>query len=1844
MKKLSYLLSLLIVFLFAGSVFGQEHVEASFSTNDTLGCIPFSVAFTNESVDALSYFWDFGDGNTSTLNSPVNTYLNSGSYTVKLVATCHTGEVDSIEFYNYIVVLDTPSVSFSYSSDTLCPSMDSIQFTNNTTAATSYLWDFDDGNISSLQNPQHIYQQQGSYTVSLIAYNVMGCDKSTTGDSPIIVYPKPTGTITSSLNHVCDTNNVVSFSTDAVAVDIYWDFDDGMYGSGQAPNHLFTNDGSYNVSALLVDENDCENTINHSQNITVTQALSPEITVSDSAGCPPLSVDFENLTPNVQTAIWTVEGNSLSGNNPSYTFTTSGIKNIQLSILDSNNCTTDVVFSDILSVNNVPSSSFLISDSIGCTPLYTSLINQGNSSFTYNWAFSDGQQFSDYSPSVLFNDAQFIDLAVTISDPMGCDAVEVFDNLIDVQSAAADISMNDYTGCLPLDVSFFDNSTNVTSWIWNFGDGTTSSEMNPIHLYDSAGVFSVQLTTYNSIGCVDTIQLVDAITVYAPQYNYNSPDTIESCNSVVSYFDGTSVGQISWLWDFGDGTTSTNSEEVHTYSFAGNYEVSLTTYDANGCQFTISDYANYNIAFGDIGFEYGMSCQANLFSFIDTSSFGTEWLWDFGDGTVDTAQSPIHEYDDFGIYLVQYTVIEGGCSQTINTMVSSAFCLDNETSAELIGEPMEVDNDTLIVNLETGSDSVNLYCVPYTINLSPPFDSLVSILWDFGDGETSTSLEVSHTYMIGGVFDLIMTIETIDSIYVYNSPEFLWLSSPVHDYSIDQSNICGAGANAKFFVDSLSGASYLWSFGDGTQSTVDIPVHYYEYSGNYLSSLEVITGSGCSSIIVKPLVVNTPNPLFTYPSIVCLNEESDFTSNVNNYANYIWDFGDGITETGDDVSHIYSAAGIYWVTLSVVDSVGCADTIDLPNPIEVNDPVADFAISDSVGCDNLDVSFTNLSQYSDSWLWIFGNGNTSADFEPDNLFDSLGVFDVTLVAFLGSCSDTLEMPIAVTVHESVIPAFNYVQQNSCYPVTLEFQNLTQSNVSLSWDFGDGNSDTISNPIHTFYLENATDITLSIVDSNQCQSSVTHVGEASYQSSFEINSLAGCVPVYASFSNLSDSAVSWLWNFGNGDTSVLTNPTYVFSDTGSYQVSLISTSTEGCTDTVLGSELITVDYLAVDFAVLDSASCAPMATSFMDLTGNALSWQWSFGDSSFSALQNPSHIYMEPGSYSVVLVAGRGSSCFDTIVKPDFLQVLGPQVSYTMSDTIGCDSLGVQFINQSIDYTQAEWFFGDGSYSLDSNSFHSYTDTGSFTGSLVVYDDNGCSDYIALHTINIHASPIPIATPSITYGCVPLTVDFDNQSLNSDSSNWDFDYGFNSSIESPSYTYNIVGTYYVALYTENKLGCSASLDSIRIDVNPSPDVDFETDINNHCFPTTLQFTNLTPDTSNISFLWNFYNGTVSQEVSPNVTFSNAGSYDILLIANNQYNCTSSLIKPSYINLNDTLPPSPNIVFTVSVEETGAVIVKWDKSTENDFHSYNVYRSNPLDSTFNIVDSLIARDNSTMLSSDVETQDYFYGFIVQPIDQCGNRTPIAELIEYRTILLSAESVGENTVQLNWTLYKGSEPEWYSIFREYNGIIEQIAQLSSTSSSYIDTSFKCNDQYSYVVIAEGLDRSIYFSQSNIVDVDVINELMLSQSIKIVRSTVVENEFVLTEWAQPTIYPETVTGYVLLRSTSADSDFETIQQLPAYITQYSDYDTEVMEQSYYYQVEIENVCSQKLSSNISSSILLNQQSDGNKVILSWSTYKGWSEGVEKYIIEKQINDNEWEVIQEVPGTQQQATDIIHE
>ena len=154
--------------------FGQ--VKAAFTlTNmkDTVGCVPLSVKFSNNSTNGVSYNWDFGDGNKSNLESPSNVYLKPGYFSVKLVATGSNGAKDSVVYKSFIHVVDSPVTNFYALNTIVCPGFQ-ISFKNTSVSANNYIWDFGDGGISTLANPSHAYKDSGYHTVRLIAKNIYG--------------------------------------------------------------------------------------------------------------------------------------------------------------------------------------------------------------------------------------------------------------------------------------------------------------------------------------------------------------------------------------------------------------------------------------------------------------------------------------------------------------------------------------------------------------------------------------------------------------------------------------------------------------------------------------------------------------------------------------------------------------------------------------------------------------------------------------------------------------------------------------------------------------------------------------------------------------------------------------------------------------------------------------------------------------------------------------------------------------------------------------------------------------------------------------------------------------------------------------------------------------------------------------------------------------------------------------------------------------------------------------------------------------------------------------------------------------------------------------------------------------------------------------------------------------------------------------------------------------------------------------------------------------------------------------------------------------------------------------
>ena len=238
-----------LILLLTTTMLRAQVPVASFTTSQDSGCAPLLINFTNTSSGAISYQWSLGNGNNSSLQHPSSSYINAGNYTVVLIATSATG--GKYTTTGVITILGDPIANFTASPLSVCSS-ESITFTNTSTGASSYIWDFGDGSSSNATNTTHQYNTPGTYNIKLIAINIYGCEDIEIKSNYITVNPSPFAQISANQYSSCDVNTIFQFTGTANNISNWnWDFGDGNTSSVQNPSHQYAGTGSYPIRLIV---------------------------------------------------------------------------------------------------------------------------------------------------------------------------------------------------------------------------------------------------------------------------------------------------------------------------------------------------------------------------------------------------------------------------------------------------------------------------------------------------------------------------------------------------------------------------------------------------------------------------------------------------------------------------------------------------------------------------------------------------------------------------------------------------------------------------------------------------------------------------------------------------------------------------------------------------------------------------------------------------------------------------------------------------------------------------------------------------------------------------------------------------------------------------------------------------------------------------------------------------------------------------------------------------------------------------------------------------------------------------------------------------------------------------------------------------------------------------------------------------------------------------------------------------------------------------------------------------------------------------------------------------------
>lgn len=415
--------------------------------------------------------------------------------------------------------------------------------------------------------------------------------------------------------------------------------------------------------------------------------------------------------------------------------------------------------------------------------------------------------------------------------------------------------------------------------------------------------------------------------------------------------------------------------------------------------------------------------------------------------------------------------------------------------------------------------------------------------------------------------------------------------------------------------------------------------------------------------------------------------------------------------------------------------------------VPVSIPQANFNFNNV--CLNTLASFTDASTTGPvgnitQWAWTFGDGvGTSAQQNPSYTYNSANTYTVSLtVTSVSGCTDNTTAQITV----SAPPTADFTAQNVCVGFPSPFTDASSNDVTQwNWDFGDGNTSTDQNPTHSYASAGNYDVTLTVATAANCSDTIQKQVSVNQSPTADFNFNNVCLNNMATFTDASSSAVgsitSWQWDFGDGNTSSLQNPSNNYADPGNYDVTL-TVSANNCSN--IATQTISIYDLPVALATADSV-CEGNATAFTDAStiasGSIANWSWDFGDGNTSNNSNPSHNYVSGGNYNTTLTVTSDNGCTNSLSFP-VVVFHNPVADFNTTNI--CLGLPAEFNDASTVTNDIindwQWSFGDDNTADIQNPSNTYIATGNYTVQLTVTSSNGCNNAVQ-RNISVYENPL-----------------------------------------------------------------------------------------------------------------------------------------------------------------------------------------------------------------------------------------------------------------------------------------------------------------------------------------------------------------------------------------------------------------------------------------------------------------------------------------------------------------------
>ncbi|MEL6627657.1 MAG: PKD domain-containing protein [Bacteroidota bacterium] len=1064
--------------------------------------------------------------------------------------------------------------------------------------------------------------------------------------------------------------------------------------------------------------------------------------------CAPNSLvaTFEDLSTNTgpnPTYQWITPVGNSTLSMPTFVFSDPGCYDITLIIGNSfgNDTITKTCF---IEVYPQPEPAFTASDTVGCVPLdvtFTdaSIANSPGGNTDWLWILSNTFQSTQQNPSFTFTDVgDTISVFLEVTNSFGCIATEFFPNVVTpLEAPIADFVADTNAACeAPFQVNFSNLSvengasnfgTIIYTWIFPggviAGGGSTFTGPTPPPVtYGADGQYDVTLILTGLQGCADTIVRPSYIGIGGVDADFNADQTTVCLGEEIIFTSTSSGGVTLTEWDFGEtpGIDATGGIVTHTYSAPGTYDVTVFANNSEcGDTLTRTAYITVlDVPVASFTQDRDIDCQpGNPFTFTDQSTGATSWSWDFGDNNTSNQQNPTHTYTGFGTFIVTLTATNSvGCTSTTTSTIEIA--------------PPQIN---FSITPSEGCAPLDVAFADLTVS---PVDSIISWEWNFGTGTavppTATIQNPTTQYTVPGSYDVTLIVITANGCTdtLRRSGAVRVGTPPISTFTFDPDTIC-VNDVVTFQADSVnSDWEYLWDFQyvDPGAHVLDLPnpTPTYPDTGLYSVSL-VVSNNGCqdTTTIDDAVFVSPPEAGFeidqtlicSLPATITFTDTSvgpadiyDWSVNGNVFASFGGQQAPGPFQI--------DTPGVYLFQQRIENSLtGCRDSAIVV--VAAGNPQASFTYAPTRGCYPLEVTVNNTSQNFTSGLFSFINeqgGQSNFSFSDNIIIQDTGLYDIRLVVSdQFGCRDTSFVPDGLEV---VGPFAQYeaVRNPACPGETITFTETSTTYettiVNWSWDFGDGGasgSGQVDSNVYTAPgLYNAV---LTVTDDEGCTDDITlPISITSPTADFVVADTSTCAGNPIPFNNNSNGiGNSYLWLFGDGDTSTATAPLHPYfpddSLTGTfYDVTLIATDINGCSDTVTRDDYIFIEPFDAFFFSNDTLGvCPPHPVQLFDQSvGNIVLWDWNFDFGNpqspiIAGVDSPSvgFVYQAPGLYSVFMVATHEDGCRDTALREDYIFVAGPNGTYDVFPDAICEGEEICISTEILGAVSAIVLYDDG---------------------------------------------------------------------------------------------------------------------------------------------------------------------------------------------------------------------------------------------------------------------------------------------------------------------------------------------------------------------------------------------------------------------------------------------------------------------------------------------------------------------------------------------------------------------